>query len=128
MNFSDNYGADPNYVGSSLKPTKFYQEVNPVRANSLSVLTEHEKWVGEVTNFTTQITDEDFVQPAGLWNVIKKEPGHQDRFFGNVAVHLSQVKHQRLRNDVYGMPLYQFQEKSMGRGQADSLCSVVLPY
>lgn len=103
MNFSDNYGADPNYVGSSLQPTKFYQEVNGVGAKSLSVLTEHEKWVGEVTNFTTHVTDDDFVQPAALWNVIKKEPGHQDRFFGNVAVHLSKVKNQTLRHNAYGM-------------------------
>ena len=103
MNFSDNYGADPNYVGSSLKPTKFYQDVKGVGPKTISVLTEHEKWVGEVANFTTHVTDEDFVQPAALWKVIKKEPGHQERFFGNVAVHLSQVKSDGLRNEVYGI-------------------------
>ena len=102
MNFSDNYGSDPNYVGSSLKPTKFYQDIKDIGPKTLSTLTEHEKWVGEVINFTTHVTDEDFVQPAALWKVIKKEPGHQERFFGNIAVHLSKVKSDQLRHEVYG--------------------------
>lgn len=102
MNFSDNYGADPNYVGSSLKPITYYQDVKGHHPHSLSTLSEHEKWVGEVSNFQTQITADDFVQPAQLWEVIGREPGHKERFFGNVAVHLSQVKSPRLRQDVYG--------------------------
>ncbi|KAL5362235.1 catalase-domain-containing protein [Aspergillus floccosus] len=101
MNFSNNYGGDPNYVGSSLQPTKFYQDTTGVGPQSLSVLTEHEKWVGEVVNFTTHVTDDDFIQPAALWDVIKSEPGHQERFFGNVAVSLSKVKSAGLRNEVY---------------------------
>lgn len=102
MNFSGNYGADPNYVGSSLKPTKFYQELKGLGPMSISTLTEHEKWVGEVTNFQTHVTDEDFEQATALWEVLGKEPGHQERFFGNVAAHLNQVKNARLRSDVYG--------------------------
>lgn len=105
MNFSGNYGADPNYVCSSLKPAKFYQDIKGVGPKTLNVMTEHERWVGEVINFTTHVTDEDFVQPAALWEVIKKEPGHEERFFGNVAVHLSKVKSDRLRHEVYGMCL-----------------------
>lgn len=101
MNFSDNYGADPNYTGSSLKPTKFYQDIKGLGPNSISTLTEHEKWVGEVTNFETYMTDDDYEQPAALWEVIGREPGHQERFFGNVAAHLNQVHSDRLRNDVY---------------------------
>ncbi|KAL4782597.1 catalase-like domain-containing protein [Aspergillus varians] len=96
-----NYGADPSYVGSSLKPTKFYQDVKGTGPKSLSLLTEHEKWVGEVTNFTTYVTDEDFVQPAELWEVIKKEPGHEQRFYSNVAAHLGKVRSDRLRHEVY---------------------------
>lgn len=102
MDFSENYGFDPNYVGSSLKPTKFYQDIKGTGPKSISTLTEHEKWVGEVVNFQTTVTDDDFVQPAGLWAVIKKDPGQQERFYGNVAVHLCQVKSPKLRNDVYG--------------------------
>lgn len=103
MNFSDNYGADPNYVGSSLQPTPFYQNVKGTNPQALSTLTEHEKWVGEVTSFQSQITDDDFEQPAALWKVIGKEPGHQQRFFGNIAGHLGKVKSARLRRAVYGM-------------------------
>ncbi|RLL95999.1 hypothetical protein CFD26_102736 [Aspergillus turcosus] len=100
MNFSDNYGSDPNYVGSSLKPMTFYQDVSS-RSQTLSTITEHEKWVGEVCSFQHHITDDDFVQPRELWKVIGREPGHQERFFGNVAGHLSKVKSEKLRNAVY---------------------------
>ncbi|EFE39709.1 hypothetical protein TRV_05583, partial [Trichophyton verrucosum HKI 0517] len=83
MNFSDNYGADPNYVGSSLQPTKFYPQLKRMAPSTISTLTEHEKWMGEVCTFTSQVTDDDFVQPAALWEVIKREPGHEQRFYGN---------------------------------------------
>lgn len=102
MNFSDNYGADANYVGSSLQPTKFYPQLKRMAPSTISTLTEHEKWTGEVCTFTSQVTDEDFVQPAALWEVIKREPGHEQRFYGNVAAHLSGVTCDRLRNDIYG--------------------------
>lgn len=130
MNFSGNYGADPNYVGSSLKPTRFYQDIKGVGPKTLTVLTEHEKWIGEVTNFTTHVTDEDFVQPTALWKVIKKEPGHQERFFGNVAVHLSKVKSNRLRHEAYGMCLSpnRLLEEKVGCAQANGLYSVLLSY
>lgn len=102
MRFDDNYGGDPNYVGSSLQPTKFYQNVKGTQAGALSLHTEHEKWVGEVLSYTSHVTDEDFVQPAQLWEVIGRDPGHQDRFVGNVAVHLKGVKSPDLRKAVYG--------------------------
>ncbi|BAE57564.1 unnamed protein product [Aspergillus oryzae RIB40] len=101
MRFDDNYGGDPNYVGSSLQPTKFYQEVKNSGAARLSGLTEHEKWVGEVTNFQSHITDDDFVQPAALWEVIGREPGHQDRTIANLSGHIKNVRSPQLRNAVY---------------------------
>lgn len=102
MRFDDNYGGDPNYVGSSLKPTKFYQDIERRRPESLSLMTEHEKWVGEVCNFVSEMSDDDFVQPAALWDVIGKEQGHQERTIGNLAAHISGVKYPGLRNEVYG--------------------------
>lgn len=108
MNFSDNYGSDPNYVGSSLKPMTFYQDVSSRSPQTLSTITEHEKWVGEVCSFQNHITEDDFVQPRELWKVIGREPGHQERFFGNVAGHLSKVKSEKLRNAVYGRSLHSF--------------------
>jgi catalase len=103
MRFDDNYGADPNYVGSSLKPTKFYPEVKSVQPKALSLLTEHEKWVGEVSSYESHVTDEDFVQPAALWEVIGREAGHQDRLIGNLAAHLKGVTSTKLRSEVYGL-------------------------
>jgi catalase len=35
-----------------------------------------------------QVTDEDFVQAAALWEVLGRTPGQQDNFVHNVAGHL----------------------------------------
>ncbi|KAJ5104757.1 hypothetical protein NUU61_002104, partial [Penicillium alfredii] len=102
MRFDGNYGADPNYVGSSLQPTRFYPEVKGINAAVLSLHTEHEKWAGEIVSYTSHVTDEDFVQPAALWDVIGRDPGHQDRLVGNVAAHLKGVNSAELRSEVYG--------------------------
>ncbi|KAJ5746598.1 hypothetical protein N7520_011780 [Penicillium odoratum] len=102
MRFDGNYGADPSYVNSSLQPTKFYP-VEKGQSAALSLHTEHEKWVGEVVSFASQVTDEDFVQPTALWEVIGRDPGHQDRLIGNLVIHLKGVKNPELRKAVYGL-------------------------
>lgn len=102
MRFDDNYGADPNYVGSTLQPTRFKPEKSGATVRSLSVHTDHEKWVGEVSAYTSQTTEEDFVQPAALWEVLGREPGHQDRVIDNLAGSISGVQLPELRDSVYG--------------------------
>ncbi len=102
MRFDDNYGGDPNYVGSSIKPTKFYQDEKGVSAASLALHTEHEKWAGEVAAYASEIQDEDFVQPAQLWEVIGRDPGHQDRVIENLVGSIKGVKYPQLRKGVYG--------------------------
>jgi catalase len=102
MNFTDNYGDDPNYVGSSLHPTTF-KATNATGTGLLSTLTEHEKWVGEVSSFTSEVGPEDYEQAAALWNVLGREPGHQDRYVSNVAHNVAQVTRSSLRLKVYGM-------------------------
>lgn len=102
MRFDDNYGGDPSYVGSWLKPTKFYQDVKTTSPEALSIHTDHEKWVGEVLAHTSQITDADFVQPAALWEIIGRETGHQDRVIENLVDSVKGVKHPELRKAVYG--------------------------
>ncbi len=79
--YSHNYGADPNYVGSSLRPTKHVVS-NP----------EHEKWAGEVSFFASDVTDEDFVQAKSLWDVLGRTPGQQDNFVRNLSGHLKAAK------------------------------------
>jgi catalase len=103
MRFDDNYGGDPNYVNSSLQPTKFYPDVKGVSPASLSLHTEHEKWVGEVTTYTSHIDENDFIQPAALWEVIGREQGHQDRTIDNLAGSISGVISPQLRNAVYDL-------------------------
>lgn len=101
MNFGTNYGDDPNYVGSQLRPVQFKTSGSGNRVQT--TLTEHEKWVGEVSSYTSQVGPEDFEQATRLWEVIGKEPGHQERLIGNVAAHVSKVIHVKLRDMVYGM-------------------------
>lgn len=108
MNFTDNYGEDPNYVGSSLKPTHFATSTQNGGPNTqacpvTSTITEHEKWVGEVCTYTSTIQDADFEQPAGLWKVIGREPGHQDRYIDNLSGSVQGVTSKDLRKKVYGM-------------------------
>ncbi|KAL1867762.1 catalase A [Paecilomyces lecythidis] len=79
MSFRGNYGADPNYVGSTTLPLS----TRKVEENY------HDHWVGEVTAFTSEVTDDDFIQPKMLWDVMGKQPGQQDNFISNVAAHLS---------------------------------------
>ncbi|PWY71785.1 putative catalase [Aspergillus sclerotioniger CBS 115572] len=100
MNFTNNYGDDPNYIGSSLRPTTFATTSNgPVS----STITEHEKWIGEVSSFTTTISDVDFEQATGLWKVLGREEGHQDRFVENVALTVQKVTRKKLRGMVYDL-------------------------
>jgi len=103
MNFSSNYGDDPNYVGSSLRPTKFATSSATQTKPVASTITEHEKWVGEVCSFTSTIDDADFEQAAGLWKVLGRDPGHQDRFIKNAASTVEGVGSKELRSKVYGM-------------------------
>jgi hypothetical protein len=84
MNFGDNYGADPNYVRSSLRPIHFQGKVG---ANGYAA-GGHEEWVGAVSGFTTEVTDEDFVQPKMFWDMLAPQPGQQEHFVYNVTQHL----------------------------------------
>lgn len=109
MNFTGNYGDDPNYVGFSLRPTHFASSSSS-QANTTSkpcpvqsTITEHEKWVGEVCTYTSSIEDADFEQAAGLWKVLGRDPGHQDRYVENVSGTIQGVASKELRQKVYGM-------------------------
>ena len=101
MNFGTNYGDDLNYVGSQLRPVQFKTSGSGERVQT--TLTEHEKWVGKVSSYTSEVKPEDFEQATMLWDIIGKEPGHQERFIGNVADDVSKVIHVKLRDMVYGM-------------------------
>ncbi|KAK6544670.1 hypothetical protein TWF694_001358 [Orbilia ellipsospora] len=84
MTFTDNYGGDPNYVGSDLKPIQYTGKVG---AHAYAI-GGHEEWVGRVVGFTSEVVDDDFEQARMFWNMIGKEEGQQDKFAYNVACHL----------------------------------------
>lgn len=75
-NFRGNYGPDPNYVRTSLRPTN-YGEASKA----------HDEWVGKVAAYTTAIEDADFAQARGMWDVFGRT-GQQEAFINNVAAHL----------------------------------------
>jgi catalase len=82
MSVDGNYGANPNYPST-------YRNLayKPVKASQ-----EHEKWAGAAIAQQLPVTDEDFVQPNALWQVLGRTKGQQDNFVGNVAGHLSGAK------------------------------------
>lgn len=92
MAVNGNYGANPNYPSSYRKMT--YKTVKPTN--------EHEKWAGAAVSFLSEVTDEDYVQAKGLWDVLGRTPGQQDNFIGNVSGHLCAAK-KDTRERTYAM-------------------------
>jgi len=102
MTVNGNYGANPNYP-SSFRELAF---------RSVKASQEHEKWVGAVVSKQIPVTDEDFVQPNGLWQVLGRQPGQQENFVKNVSEHLSHAN-ERVRKKTYEM-FYRI-NKALGR-------------
>jgi catalase len=95
MTFSSNYGDDPNYIGSSIKPTKFRKDVMPAYRQTPEPVT------GPVV-FSSEMTDADYEQARAMWEkVLAKKDGAQDRFIDNLAAHVAQVKRPWLRGEVF---------------------------
>jgi len=86
-----NYGADPDYVRSSLKP---------LRQGPKDIA--HDEWTGRVTAFTSEVTDDDFVQARDLWHILAKHDGEQENFLANVTGHLKKAI-PRVRSETIAM-------------------------
>ena len=80
MAVDGNLGPEPNYP-STYRQFGFKPVGDPSNA--------HEQWAGAATARQIPLTDEDFVQPAALWDVLGRTEGQQDNFVNNVAGHLS---------------------------------------
>ena len=81
---------------------------------------EHEKWAGAAVAQQIPVSDEDFIQPNGLWEVLGRTPGQQENFVKNVAGHLCAAKEPTRRrtydmfrrvNNVLGAKIEQETEK-----------------
>jgi catalase len=98
MRFTTNYGSDPNYVKSSLKPVTFRGTLGlPVRPVGGD---KHELWAGRVTSYVSEVNDEDFEQPREFWKVLCRA-GENSDFVRNVASHLCYAI-PRIQNQAIG--------------------------
>ena len=73
-----NYGADPDYVGSSLQPISIRENVS----------SDHIEWVGKVESHSFEVTDDDFIQARELWKIICGEEGGEKIFIENLSGNL----------------------------------------
>lgn len=75
-----NYGADPDYVRSSFRPIAHGPKD-----------TVHDEWVGRITAYASEVTDDDFVQARDLWNLFGQEKGQQEDLIRNLTGHLQKA-------------------------------------
>ncbi|CAH0018861.1 unnamed protein product, partial [Clonostachys rhizophaga] len=85
-----NYGGDPDYV---------FSELRPVSTSKRVTVPTHEDFKGHVTAFSTNVTDQDFVQARNLWHIIEKEEGGKDFFLEGILPTLGDIP-EKLRNQV----------------------------
>jgi catalase len=85
-----NYGGDPDYVFSELRPVQISKRVQ---------VPTHEHWNGNVTAFSTSVTDKDFVQARELWQIICQEEHGKERFLNNIIPTLIDIP-DRLKTQV----------------------------
>ncbi|CAG1960208.1 unnamed protein product [Fusarium graminearum] len=71
-----NYGGDPDYVFSQLRPVSVSKRVQ---------VPTHEHFDGKVTSVVTEFTDKDYVQARELWKIICGEDKGKRQFFNNIA-------------------------------------------
>lgn len=101
MAFDEDYGADPDYVRSDLRPVNF---VGQPGATGYEI-GGHEEWVGRIRGFTSQVTEDDFVQAREFWTVLGRQPGEQEALISNVAGHLGSAR-KEVYEKAFGKCLY----------------------
>ena len=97
-----NYGGDPNYVRSALKPVTYATPSTAAGGDAAAAVAEsvdefrakHDVWaMGCVADYTSKVTDEDFTQARQFWErVLGRREGQQQALVENVAAHLGQAK------------------------------------
>lgn len=88
-----NFGGDPNYVTSELRPVTISKRV---------LVPNHEQYSGQVTFFSTTVTDKDFVQAGKLWQIISSDEGAKEQFVQSIAGTLVDLP-PYLKQQVIGM-------------------------
>ncbi|KAI1395384.1 catalase [Hypoxylon fuscum] len=113
MNFTANYGSDPNYSGTKLHPVHFLrpedghgQDHHQGRVDgrgSLRTLEQAKTGNEMPVVFSSEVTAKDFEQATALWNVMGRQEGAQQRFVSNVSAHLSAALTKWIRDEAYAM-------------------------
>lgn len=118
MNFTKNYGDDPNYVGTKIKPVNFMTTARGgpnegvvsgsvagggARPTTKNVNRYDQASAGAVpVSFVSEVTDKDFVQARALWDLYAKQEGAQKRFVDNASAHISGCERKWIRDEAYG--------------------------
>jgi catalase len=103
MNFTQNYGDDPNYIGTAIKPLKFISGKDQIKLNeSKSVRTLDQTNAGAPVSFTSEVNDKDFEQATALWRLLARQEGAEGRLVNNASAHLAGVQRKWIRDEAYG--------------------------
>ncbi|KAH0848660.1 Peroxisomal catalase A [Fonsecaea pedrosoi] len=117
MNFSTNYGPDPNYINSSIHPTGFHTA-------GVSEYKPTEEFLSGPVVFTSDVTDDDFKQARALWTkVMAKQEGAQENFISNIAGNIAGVKRDWLREKVF--ELFRRVDESLGERIEEAVNKIV---
>jgi catalase len=87
MRFESNYGGDPSYVQSQLRPINFKGQLG---ANGYSTGHWDTLLTGKITGYTSTVDEDDFEQARMMWGVLKKNKEEGD-FVINVVDSLQGV-------------------------------------
>jgi catalase len=116
MNFTSNYGDDPNYIGSTLRPVRYLEKLGPNNLNDMKSQTsapmqngtpsttktlDHTQETFPSTRFTV-LSEKDFEQATAYWKMIASQDGAQDRWVGNCAANIAGVTVKEIRDRAYG--------------------------
>lgn len=83
MRCASNYGNDPSYVGSQLRPVTFKGKLG---ANGYSTghWRDEDALTGKIAAYKSEVTDADFEQARMMWEVLKRQNEEAD-FVANVV-------------------------------------------
>ncbi|KAL7811182.1 catalase domain-containing protein [Trichoderma aethiopicum] len=85
-----NYGSDPDYVFSQLRPVAQSKRVT---------MPTHEHWQGRVIPFSTSFSDKDYEQARKLWEIMGREKDGKEQLLHNIVPTLVDIP-ESLRKEV----------------------------